>query len=60
MSESRLERGLRAAAWAALALTVATLLAIGVMTRPPVSDQAEDDSKTISTARVEGTTEEER
>lgn len=60
MGESRLERGLRAAAWAALALTVATLLAIGVLTRPPVSDQADDGLKTISTARVDGTTEEER
>ncbi|HWV38969.1 MAG TPA: hypothetical protein VN033_10895 [Vulgatibacter sp.] len=60
MSESRFERGLRAVAWAALALTVATLLTIGALTRPPVAEEAEDGLQTISTARVEGTTEEER
>lgn len=60
MSESRLERGLRAAAWAALALTVATLLAIGVLTRPQAGPAPAEDSLKISTARVDTTMEEER
>ena len=59
MGESRLERGLRAGAWIALGVTVATLLAIGFLTWTPAADPAGDEPKTLSTARVD-TMEEER
>jgi len=60
MGESRLERGLRAGAWIALGVTVATLLAIGFLTRTPAIDAPGDEMQTLSTARVDGTMEEER
>lgn len=50
MGESRLERGLRVAAWTALAATLLALIGLGVFLQPP--DEADDQEHPNAAATV--------